>query len=202
MLSKFLKLLMSIFLAIALLNISNAPVVMAVSAIDYNYPMQCDTYEVDIINDDGSFSSKGCYNDFETAKAKMNEIGIDAVVRHNKSYSPTKIIAMSSGTAYSYPARNKANTITIDQYYPAVTNMKSTYTTNHREMHYFDTVSYDGNGNGKVHIVITGFDGYTDLKTLDLIPTKYSEKEIAIKLGGNGVGNYYEDPFITHIYQS
>lgn len=201
MLSKLLKLLMALLLAISLLNI-HTPIVSKVSAIDYNYPMQCDTYEVDVINDDGSFSSKGCYNDFETAKAKMKELGNDAVVRHGSSYSPTKIIAMTSGTAYSYPARNGANTITIGQYYPSQTNMKTTYTTNHREMYYFDTVSYDGNGNGKVHIVITGFDGYTDLKTVDLIPTKYSEKEIAIKLGGNGIGNYYEEPFITHIYQS
>ena len=59
-------------------------------------------YEVAYINDDGSFSQEACYDDFNSAKAKMKELGGDRVVRHNASVSPTKIIAnLNSGLRLS-----------------------------------------------------------------------------------------------------
>ena len=53
-------------------------------------------YEVAYINDDGSFSTESCYSDFASAKNRMKELGGDVVVRHDSSYSYTKIIAMNS----------------------------------------------------------------------------------------------------------
>jgi len=172
--------------------------------IDYNYyPMNCGgstPYEADYVRDDGGFSSQGCYADYNSAKQKMYSLGDDGVVRHAASYSPTKIIAMTSGVAYSYPFRSGANTAIINQYSYSYTNMKTTYVTYHRELAYFGTDSYDGNGDGQVHVNLTGFDGYIELYLVDLVPMKYVTNQITIMLGGNN--NYYsEDPFSTHIYQ-
>lgn len=69
------------------------------------YPMGCNAYEVDTVNDSGNFDQKGCFSSFAEASNAMKQLGNDAVVRHTASYSPSKIIAMNSGIAYSYPQR-------------------------------------------------------------------------------------------------
>ena len=72
-------------------------------------------YEVSYIEDDGSFTNKGCYSDFESAKKAMQEFGEDYVVRQDASLSPSKIIAMNSGVAYSYHGRANSKTLNIYQ---------------------------------------------------------------------------------------
>ena len=199
---KIINIILSICLIWSVFTISNNDIVQKVEAYDFSYNMNCNNYEVDTVRDDGGFQSYGCYANFNDAKAKMNELGRDAVVRHPSSKSPTKIIAMVSGTAYSYPSRYGKNTLDITQYNGNVANQKTTYVTMHRELYYQGTESYDGNGEGVIHINVTGFDGYTTLKGVDLIPTKYTELEIPIMLGGNTTGNYNEAPFQTHIYKA
>lgn len=199
---KLIKIILSVCLVWSVLTVCQKDFVQQVEAYDFTYAMNCSNYEVDTVRDDGGFQSYGCYANFNDAKAKMNELGKDAVVRHPSSKSPTKIIAMVSGTAYSYPSRYGKNTLDITQYNGNVANQKTTYVTMHRELYYQGTESYDGNGEGVIHINVTGFDGYTTLKGVDLIPTKYTEKEIPIMLGGNNSGSYTEQPFMTHIYKA
>lgn len=199
---KLIKMILSVCLVWSVLTVCQEDFVQQVEAYDFTYAMNCSNYEVDTVRDDGGFQSYGCYANFNDAKAKMNELGKDAVVRHPSSKSPTKIIAMVSGTAYSYPSRYGKNTLDITQYNGNVANQKTTYVTMHRELYYQGTESYDGNGEGVIHINVTGFDGYTTLKGVDLIPTKYTEKEIPIMLGGNNSGSYTEQPFMTHIYKA
>lgn len=144
-------------------------------------------YEVAYINDDGSFNTESCYSDFASAKNRMKELGGDVVVRHDSSYSYTKIIAMNSGIAYSYP-RDGA-TLNI---YQDVNNhsiyYKQTYVARHFELNYLDTERYLGDGRGMIETNINGFHGFTDLEYVDLVPSKFIRNGIAITLGGN---NHY-----------
>lgn len=176
-------------------------------------------YEVAYINDDGSFSTESCYSDFASAKNRMKELGGDVVVRHDSSYSYTKIIAMNSGIAYSYP-RDGA-TLNI---YQDVNNhsiyYKQTYVARHFELNYLDTERYLGDGRGMIETNINGFHGFTDLEYVDLIPSKFIRNGIAITLGGNNPytnegtftfvpkQNYYErrtsgnySEIVYHIYR-
>ncbi len=163
---------------------------------DY-YPMQCDAFEVDTVNDTGGFDKKGCYASFSEAKSVMERNGNDAVVRHASSYSPTKIIAMNSGIAYTYPMRSGGATTTIYQY----GGTKSTYIPKHVEVKYFSTESYD-NGKGDVHINITDFDGIIDLKNIDLVPYKFITNNLPIYLGGNDTTDENEQPFYVRCKQA
>lgn len=176
-------------------------------------------YEVAYINDDGSFSTESCYSDFASAKNRMKELGGDVVVRHDSSYSYTKIIAMNSGIAYSYP-RDGA-TLNI---YQDVNNhsiyYKQTYVARHFELNYLDTERYLGDGRGMIETNINGFHGFTDLEFVDLVPSKFIRNGIAITLGGNNPytnegtftfvpkQNYYErrtsgnySEIVYHIYR-
>lgn len=176
-------------------------------------------YEVTYINDDGSFSTESCYRDFASAKNRMKELGGDVVVRHDSSYSYTKIIAMNSGIAYSYP-RDRA-TLNI---YQDVNNhsiyYKQTYVARHFELNYLDTERYLGDGRGMIETNINGFHGFTDLEYVDLVPSKFIRNGIAITLGGNNPytnegtftfvpkQNYYEkrtsgnySEIVYHIYR-
>lgn len=176
-------------------------------------------YEVAYINDDGSFSTESCYSDFVSAKNRMKELGGDVVVRHDSSYSYTKIIAMNSGIAYSYP-RDGA-TLNI---YQDVNNQsiyyKQTYVARHFELNYLDTERYLGDGRGMIETNINGFHGFTDLEYVDLVPSKFIRNGIAITLGGNNPytnegtftfvpkQNYYErrtsgnySEIVYHIYR-
>lgn len=176
-------------------------------------------YEVAYINDDGSFSTESCYSDFVSAKNRMKELGGDVVVRHDSSYSYTKIIAMNSGIAYSYP-RDGA-TLNI---YQDVNNhsiyYKQTYVARHFELNYLDTERYLGDGRGMIETNINGFHGFTDLEYVDLVPSKFIRNGIAITLGGNNPytnegtftfvpkQNYYErrtsgnySEIVYHIYR-
>ncbi len=186
------KLIMIGTLLLSCINVSmdQAYTVQAKESYSDYYPMQCDAFEVDTVNDSGEFDQKGCYASFSEAKSAMAKNGNDAVVRHASSYSPTKIIAMNHGIAYSYPMRSSSATVTINQY----GGTKSTYIPKHIELKYFSTESYD-NGSGDVHINITDFDGIIDLKNIDLVPYKFITNNLPIYLGGNDTTSENEQPF-------
>ncbi len=171
-------------------SMNNSIHVQAKDSYSGYYPMQCDGYEVDTVNDYGGFDKKGCYASFSDAKSAMQRSGNDAVVRHASSYSPTKIIAMNSGVAYSYPMRSSSAIATVNQY----GGNKSTYISKHVEVKYFSTESYE-NGSGDVHINITDFDGIIDLKNIDLVPYKFITNNLPIYLGGNDTTDENEQPF-------
>lgn len=162
-----------------------------------SYTYACNTaYSVDWINDSGSFDNVGCYNDVNSAKNKMFANN-DYVVRARDSLSPTKIVMMNSGVVYSYPFRLGSNTITLT----SRTTSASTYVTYHREMLYQWTNDVDG-ASGTIAVLLNGFEGYINLKGVDLVPTKYLTNNLPIILGGNDTTAANEQPFTTYLYQS
>lgn len=189
---RFFISLLLIFLFIPLIGSLNINIVFASD-------LKSCGYEVAYINDDGTFKNDSCYNDFASAKKRMKELGGDYVIRHDASYSYTKIIAMNSGIAYSYP-RNDA----ILNIYQDVNNInkieyKKTYVARHFELNYVDTERYlkTGDGRGMIEVNLNGFHGYTDLEYVDLIPSKYIEMGIPIKIGGNNT--YTHEDYFTII---
>ena len=168
-----------------------------------NYNLYCENnYEVSNVNDLGEFDKISCHNTFEEANEIMKQSGDDAVIRHVNSLSPTKIIALNQGVAYSYSARSNSDTLTIMQDYPYSHNRKTTYVTKHRELALPTTINYDGNGNGRVDVMLVGFDGFVDLKNIDLVPMKYINNKLPITLGGNTSDESDEEPFVIIPKQS
>ena len=166
------------------------------------YSMGCPTgqFEVSYINDDGSFATISCHGTFSEAKNAMKK-NKDYVVRYGKSYSPTGIVAMNSGLAYSYPGRSGSSTMNIYQNPLAKddSRYKSTFVSNHYEMTYVDTCTEDvydisASGRGYIQVVMNGFEGFADLEYTDLVPSKFLEKGIPIWLVGRNVYED-EDPF-------
>ena len=105
---KILLILITITLMIPVFGTFEREAAEAETACGYNF-------EVSYIEDNGSFTNKGCYGSFEEAKEAMSSLGGDHVVRHYASLSPAKIIAMNSGLAYSYPGRGNSKTMNIYQ---------------------------------------------------------------------------------------
>ena len=182
-------LIISLFVSIFLRDIKQ------VKAHEDYLPMMCnDAYEVDTIGSNGELLKKACYASFDLAKKTMQQSGPDAVVRHGSSYSPTKIIAMQrGGVAYSYARRSGSHVMPIKGYQ----NMASTYISNYRQMEYWDTISYNGAGDGRVYMTITGFDGLVSLKEVDLVPRKWIELGKAIYLGGYDLTAEKESPYLV-----
>ncbi|MDO4500221.1 MAG: glucosaminidase domain-containing protein [Erysipelotrichaceae bacterium] len=162
-------------------------------------------FEVAYINDDGTFVSESCHSDFNSAKSKMKEMGGDRVVRHYASLSDSKIIAMNSGVAYSYPGRDNSKTLNIYQHVSDHSKYyKTTYISNHYEMTYHDTERYfvsNGKGLGMIQVSINGFDGYTDLECTDLVPSKFLDRNLNIVLGGNDLYSN-EQPFEVRVQRN
>lgn len=154
----------------------------------------CDAYEVAWVNDSGGFDTISCHNTFEEAKSAMNQD--DYVVRHASSKSPTKIIAIASGIAYSYPKRNGSLTMNVYQSSSYVNDhkYKVTYVVQHRELSLPETISYNGSGEGNVQLVLNGFTGYAKLSEMDLVPMKFITNGLKLTLGGQTSDNS-EDPF-------
>ena len=170
---------------------------------EYKYEYACDlNYSVDYINDDGSLSNIGCYNDFASAKKKMKENN-DYVVRHKDGYSPSRIVAMNSGLVYSYyRGSDSEEAIRIYEGVKGIANNTETYVKRYYQMEYIDTNYMSENsgfeGQGYVHINLGGFDGYADIEYTDLVPSKYIDNRIPIYLGGSYGGNS-KSPYKTII---
>lgn len=190
----FTTLMISIVLSI----FGNFNHVLADNKIEYNsssedYPYACSLdYEVDYINDDGSLKLVECYGDFNSAKTKMKE-NKDYVVRNIDGYSPSKIVAMNSGLAYSFNRGIDDVVINIYEGVKGKANNTETYVDRYFEMNYIETnymtdVS-SRSGQGYIHVMLNGFEGYADLEYTDLVPTKYIDNKLPIYLGGAYGGN-------------
>ena len=168
------------------------------------YPMHCsgNQYEVASLNDQGSFDQVACTTSWETAKNEMYKLGDAGVIRHASSGSATKIINMNNGVVYSYPQRNNGAIAEIRQFSSYQQNMKTTYVTVHREMRWKGLETWNGSGNGNVHIVLNGFDGFVNLSDVDLVPMKAVVRDIPLYLGGNDSTGLNEYPFLTHVRQA
>ena len=188
---RWLNLLLLCAIGICFLPLSSIQV-QAKDKYENYYVMSCsgNQYEVDVVNDSGYFDMKGCYAGFAEAKAAMKSWGNDAVVRHAESFSPSKIIAMTRGVAYSFPNRNGGVTLTIQG--AAGT---STYMSAYRQLDYWDTQAYYGDGTGDVYATVTGFDGNVNLRDIDLIPQKFISYNLPIYLGGNDNTSEHSAPF-------
>lgn len=155
------------------------------SMADEKYSFACSNFEVSFIEDDGSFRKVACYEDFSSAKKRMQELGGDHVVRSRTAYSFTKIIAMNSGVVYAYPRRyNKATLNVYQDLYDRSIYTKKTYVSNYRPLYYHDTSLVLKNGaEGMVLVTLNGFKGYCDLEYVDLVPSKFLKRGISIWLG-------------------
>ncbi len=165
------------------------------------YSYECgNDFEVSYITDDGKFKKDSCQPSFDAAKAEMEKKGPEYVVRHKASLSPTKIVSMLSGKAYSYPARNEGSSGTTISIWQDVNKMdiecKTTYVANHYELDYKRTERYFAkSGTGMAEVALNGFEGFTDLEFVDLVPDKFIDKGLAIYLGGGDVTSHNEQPF-------
>lgn len=164
-----------------------------------------DIYDVCWINDSGKLEVKSSHSHFENAIKKMNELGSsngDYVVTSPYSLSPSKIVAMNRGYAYSYPYRGGSNTQEI---YASLNSSRLSYNSNsahtyvaaNNAMAYVSTdVHYEagehgmGYDHGYIVVNLGGFVGYTDLEYCDLVPMKYIENGWSMTLGGNSAGTY------------
>lgn len=199
------KLLFTFVLVIFSLGllINNHSFTISAYSQEYKYEYACDlNYSVDYINDDGSLSNIGCYNDFASAKKKMKENN-DYVVRHKDGYSPSRIVAMNSGLVYSYyRGSDSEEAIRIYEGVKGIANNSETYVKRYYQMEYIDTNYMSENsgfeGQGYVHINLGGFDGYADIEYTDLVPSKYIDNRIPIYLGGSYGGNS-KSPYKTII---
>ena len=169
---------------------------------DYSIHQGC-AFDVDVVNDEGGFDHKGCYNDFESAKNAMNQLGQDAVVRNSNSVSPTKIVAMVNGLVVNNPYRRFGGAYK-DQTQRFYSNSdftgSNTYTRQYQNAKYTGTAYYNGNGYGSVGLLINGFYGYVNSYDCDLIPIKYVTNNLPITLGGGGEGQYVLSPKMNYYY--
>ena len=168
------------------------------------YPMSCNAFEVDSVGADGSgnvtFTMTKCTSDWNEAKNAMYALGDAGVIRHSSSWSPTKIINMSSGIAITYPKRDNTNTLTINQYYDIYSRSepydnKTMAITYQREMQFNGLYSWDGDGSGRVLVTVSGFTGYAQLRDVDLVPMVVLSNGWGMYVGGNDSANYAEDPY-------
>lgn len=161
---------------------------------DSYYPLSCpvEEFEVSHIENDGSLTMVSCHSHYSNAVKTMKQDN-DNVIRHANSYSPTKIIAMNSGIAYSYPERNGSITMNLYQNLVAKdsnrNNYKYTYITDNYQMAYYETLadyepSIKSDGKGFIKVTMNGFDGYCALEYVDLVPSKYLNNNIPIYVGG------------------
>ena len=192
-----MKMIKRAFLTIATLCLfvpvvqANVTEVNAINTGDYGIHQGC-VFDVDVVNDQGGFDHKGCYNNFDEAKKAMHSLGQDAVVRNNASKSPTKIVAMTNGIVISNPYRTGDS---LSYYYERGDFTGSTtYSQQYMQGKYNGTASYNsGNGSGSVALTMNGFEGYIRMENCDLVPIKYFTNHLPIILGGNN----NEDPQYT-----
>ena len=134
---RFLNLLITAILLVSIMPMDDA---FHVAADEY-YSMACETgkFEVSYIEDDGSFTKVSCHSSFDEAKKAM-KANEDYVVRYGKSYSPTRIVAMNSGLAYSYPGRRNSSIMYLyqDPSQKESSRYKTTFVSNHYEMTYIE----------------------------------------------------------------
>lgn len=202
------KIFISLITTILLLSIIPFNTAFKVKAnAYYSYGCNSDEFELSYIENDGSFTKVSCHSNFDEAKKAM-KANKDYVVRYSKSYSPTMIVAMNEGLAYTYPGRSNSSTMNIYQNVIARddSRYKRTFVANHYEMTYVDTLGSDyydikSNGKGYIRVVLNGFEGFTDLEYTDLVPFKFINNNIPIWLGGKNVYEA-EDPFLVKVHQN
>ena len=107
--SKIIKGFLSLLMAFSVMVVHFDQEVQTVDAQN-----GCDAYELAWVNDAGGFDTVACYSTFSEASQAMTDK--DYVIRHASSKSPTKIIAIASGIAYSYPRRNGSTTLNVYQH--------------------------------------------------------------------------------------
>ena len=174
------------------------------------YPMSCSAFEVDRVaaaNGKVYFEKTNCTANWDEAKKAMYALGEEGVIRHASSWSPSKIINMSDGVVYTYPQRDNSNVVYVQQVYdlysgagvPAGT--KTMGVTLHREMKFNGLWTMPVNGEAKVRVNASGFDGFVNLKDVDLVPMSVIRNNQAMYLGGNDSAKYKEDPFLVYPQQ-
>ena len=163
------------------------------------YPYTCNAlYSVDQANSDGTLTHIACTNDLTSAQTQMNW-NPNYVVRARDNLSPSKIVMMHGGLVYTYPMRSGKSTLDLTHW--SNNNSATTYVTKHREMLYGWT-NWASGDNGQVAVSVNGFNGYVNLKEVDLIPWAWVDNGRTVTLGGHDTTSANEQPFATRIKQS
>ncbi len=164
-----------------------------------SYPYACSTlYSVDQANSDGTLSNIYCTNELADAQHHMNS-STNYVVRARDNLSPSKIVMMHGGLVYTYPMRSGKTTLDLSHWSNG--NSATTYATKHREMLYGWTNWATGQ-DGQIAVSVNGFNGYVELKEVDLIPWAWVDNGKTVTLGGHDTTAANEQPFATKIKQS
>ncbi len=163
------------------------------------YPYACSTlYSVDQANSDGTLSNIYCTDKIEDAQSHMNS-SVNYVVRARDNLSPSKIVMMHGGLVYTYPMRSGKTTLNLSHWSNG--NSATTYATKHREMLYGWT-NWASGVDGQIAVSVNGFNGYVELKEVDLIPWAWVDNGKTVTLGGHDTTSANEQPFATKIKQS
>lgn len=163
------------------------------------YPYSCNSlYSVDQANSDGTLTHIACSDNLGDAQAKMNW-NPNYVVRAKDNLSPSKIVMMHGGLVYTYPMRSGKSTLDLTHW--SNSNSATTYVTKHREMLYGWT-NWASGDNGQIAVSVNGFNGYVNLKEVDLIPWAWVDNGRTVTLGGHDTTSANEQPFATRIKQS
>lgn len=195
---KILSICMMILMLTTIVGISTNEVKAQYNGY-YDFYCSVNQYEVSYITDDGKFEKVSCHDSFSKALSEMRK-NDDYVVRHYNSKSPTMIIAMNSGNAYTYPARSGSVTMNLyEDLYDRSAVYKKTYVANHYEMRYEGTELYFESGVGMIKATLNGFEGYVDLENTDLVPDKFLDNELMIVLGGNDKTSQNEQPYVVTV---
>lgn len=178
MFKKFSKFFVMLFILVTVISPKFQVATKAFSNVS------CPRFEVDYIEDNGNFKKISCHNSLEEAKQIMftNE---DYVVRHNRSDSPMKIIAMNHGIAYTYTDRySDKSTINIYEE-PYNKDLAVTYVNSYRDIFYAYTQDFnESNAEGTFYGTIADFYGGLGLEYVDLIPSKFFLKQLPVMAGG------------------
>jgi len=182
----------SIFLSLCLLSLMIPSEVIKIKS-DEVLTCTVSQYSLISIEQTKDFSLIACFDTLDEAKSNMNVLTTDhpdLIITHPSSLSPLKIVAANRAIAASYPWRlgstnTGRNYSTMNIHRGSNLSGDSTYIPGHRDMAYYETLSFNpSTGRGVIHVQISGFVGYANIIQVDLVPIIYIEKGWSITLGG------------------
>ena len=147
----------------------------------------CSKIELAKANTDGSITKVACYNDYNSAKSKMNETEDDSLIILERSSSVTKII--DAKYALLYLDHGDKNT---DVYNNSSFSSSITYMNNYSSYGATDAAFLEINYSNKAaKMRIAGVTGWIKNGTYYIIPINWLKSHSYYKVTDNGLYHYY-----------
>ena len=147
----------------------------------------CSKIELAKANTDGSITKVACYNDYNSAKSKMNETKDDSLIILERSSSVTKII--DAKYALLYLDHGDKNT---DVYNNSSFSSSITYMNNYSSYGATDAAFLEINYSNKAaKMRIAGVTGWIKNGTYYIIPINWLKSHSYYKVTDNGLYHYY-----------